>query len=147
MTKIKNEKTLKLTYLQAKGGLANLKNFRTFILLSKDQRNGIREIINTLEDLVRPADTEISTINAEYSELKSHKKFTEDVEAFKKFLAEQNLTIDASVKKNFPEKEVTITPVEVSPLFKRNDMDDFDTKEDKARYYPLFLELEDKFLI
>lgn len=147
MKEDKKQKTMSLSYLEAKSGLENLKTFRRLFLLSKDQRSEIRAITNTLEDLVRPTDTEISVINAEYTEVKAHKKYTDDAEAFKKFVAQQNLEIEACVKKNFADKSITFTPVPVADIFTRKETDDFETKEEIARFYPLFLELEDKFLI
>lgn len=138
------EKAKPLGYIKLTNGLGNLKKFRRCSLLSRDQRSSIREQIDLIEDITRSVTTKVTSLQEEYQELKSHKAVVESEEKMKKLLVDMDKEIKAAIDK-FKEGP-KFEPVSIGDLFKKSDSDDNDTKNEKAAYWPLFVELEGVFL-
>jgi len=142
----KEDKKTVLSYDKAVAALQNLKTLRgKCLLLSKKQRQEIREIIDFLEDATRPVMTKIGSIKEEYSELKSHKVILENEDKAKKILKDADSEI-RKAQSGFVCPDLTFTPVSLKGLFVKSKDDDEDTKNEKLAFWPLYTELEGVFL-
>jgi len=142
----KEDKKLVLTYDKAVSALQNLKTLRgKCLLLSKNQRQDIRVIIDTLEDATRATTTKIGSIQEEYKELRSHKVVLENEEKARKVIKEADSQIKKA-QKDFVCPDLDITPVSLKGMFVKNTEDDDDTKNEKIAFWPIYTELEGVFL-
>ena len=126
--------------------LGNLKAFRNMPALNRDQRAGIRTIVDNIEDQMRPTRTKVGALQEEYKELKSHKAITESEDKAKKLLKECDSEINKATK-GFSLSIDGIVPVVLSSdIFKKNSDDSDDTANDKRAFWPVYVELEGLFL-
>jgi hypothetical protein len=126
--------------------LSNLKAFRNFPSLTKDQRASIRTVVDKIEDQMRSVRTKIGALQEEYKELKSHKSITESEEKAKKILRDCDSEINEAKKGfNLSLDGLTLVPVPAG-LFKKESGDSDDTINEKRSYWPLYVELEGVFL-
>lgn len=133
-------------YDKASQLLSNLKAFRNFPSLTKDQRAGIRTIVDKIEDCMRSTRTKVGAIQEEYKELKNHKSIIENDDKAKKLLKDCDSEISEATK-GFNLNLDGIVPVVVSPaIFKKVEGDDTDTVNEKRAFWPVYVELEGVFL-
>jgi hypothetical protein len=132
-------------YDKASKYLNNLKTFRGMPQLTKDQRAGIRTIVDKIEDLMRATRTKVGALQEEYKELKSHKSIIESEEKAKKILRDCDAEINTAIK-DFNLEIDWVNLVPVTGLFAKCDNDDETTSNEKKAYWPLYVELEGVFL-
>jgi hypothetical protein len=133
-------------YDKASQLLSNLKAFRNFPSLKKEQRAGIRAIVDKIEDSIRPVRTKVGAIQEEYKELKGHKAIIENDDKAKKLLKDCDAEINDATK-GFNLNLDGIVPVVISPdIFKKELGEDADTANEKRAFWPVYVELEGVFL-
>jgi len=135
-----------ISYEKSAQYLSNLKAFRNMPMLTKEQRAGIRQIVDKIEDSMRSVRTKVGALQEEYKELKGHKAVIESEEKAKKLLKECDSEINEATK-GFSLSLEGIVPVLVSPkMFEKEPGEDSDTANEKRAYWPLYVELEGVFL-
>ena len=125
--------------------LNNLKAFRQFPSLNKEQRAGIREQVDALEDILRQTRSKMESIRAEYAELSKHKTVVEDIAKARKLIKDS----DAELKKaqeEFKYTEQSFKTVAVSGLLKKSESDSDEDKSEKIQFSSIFYELEGDYL-
>lgn len=133
-----------LGYHKLTNGLGNLKAFRRFSLLNVKHRQAIRTLVDKIEDITRSPTTKIGSLQEEYKELKAHKSVVDSEEKMKKLLRDMDKEINTVVDKF--KTDVEITPVGIGNLFEKCEDDAPDVKNEKAAFWPLYVELEGVFL-
>ncbi len=133
-----------LDYQRLSNGLGNLKAFRRCTLLNTNHRKAIRDLVDKIEDVTRPTSTKLGSLREEYSELKSHKVVVESEEKMKKLLREMDKEMNSVIDKF--KTDVEFTPVGIGKLFDKCEDDEPETKNEKAAFWPLYVELEGVFL-
>lgn len=133
-----------LTYQKLTNGLGGLKTFRRCTLLNVKHRQALRTLVDKIEDITRPTTTKIGSLQEEYKELKSHKSVIDSEDKMKKLLKDMDKEINSVIDKF--KTDVEFAPVGIGKLFDKCEDDEAETKNEKAAFWPLYVELEGVFL-